>query len=126
MKKIIVFAFMVMMGISGFAQQRGGDPAQRLQREVDGLKEALALTPDQVAKVTPILKEAQEKRTASFAKMREAGAKMDREKMMADSKKAQAETDAKLKAVLKADQVTKLAAFRKKQEEERANRQKNN
>jgi hypothetical protein len=112
-----------MLGVSPTFAQRGGDPAQRLQREVDGLKTALALTPDQVTKVTAIVKEAQEKQSAAFAKMREAGGQMDREKMMADRKKSQEETDAKIKAILKGDQAAKLEAYRKKQAEERAARQ---
>lgn len=123
MKKIIVFALMVMLGLSSVYAQRGGDPAQRLQREVDGLTTALALTPDQVTKVTAIVKDAQEKQSAAFAKMREAGGTMDREKMMADRKKSQEETDAKIKTILKGDQASKLDAYRKKQAEERAARQ---
>ena len=124
MKKVLVFALMVMLGLSSaFAQQRGGTPEERLQRQVDQLKEALALTPDQVTKITPILKDAQDKQSAAFAKMREAGGQMDREKMMADRKKMTEETDAKIKPILKADQVTKLADYRKKQAEAAANRQ---
>jgi periplasmic protein CpxP/Spy len=118
MKKILVFGLMIMFGLStAFAQQRGGTPEERLKRQVDQLTEALALTPDQVTKVTPILKEAQEKQAAERAKMRESGAQPDREKMMANMKKANDELDAKLKPVLKADQVTKLADYRKQQAE---------
>lgn len=123
MKKVLVFAMLVMLALgSAFAQQRGGDPAQRLQRSVDQMKEALALTDDQVAKITPILKEAQEKQTAAFQKMREAGGDFDRDKMMADRKKMNEEVDAKIKPILKADQVTKLAEYRKTQAERMANR----
>ncbi len=126
MKKILVFALMIMLGLgSAFAQQRGGTPEERLQRQVDQLKEALALTPDQVTKITPILKESQEKAAAERAKMRESGAQPDREKMMANMKKSQEELDAKIKPILKPDQVTKLADYRKQQAErmkERMNR----
>ena len=124
MKKVIVFALMVMLAVSsGFAQQRGGTPAERLQRQVDQLKEALALTPDQVTKITPILKESQEKQSAAFAKMREAGGNIDRDKMRADRQKDQAATDAKIKPILKGDQVKKLEDFRKAQAERMQNRQ---
>lgn len=125
MKKFLVFALMVMLGLSsGYAQQGGNrDPAARLQRQIDGLTTALALTPDQVAKITPILKDAQEKQSAAFAKMREAGGQMDRSKMMADRKKMTEEIDAKIKPILKGDQVSKLADFRKKQAEAMQNRQ---
>ena len=118
MKKILVFTLMVMLGLSSaFAQQRGGTPEERLKRQVDQLTEKLTLTPDQVTKITPILKDAQDKATAARAKAREAGATPDRTKMMADMKKATEETDAKIKPILKADQVTKLADYRKEQEE---------
>lgn len=123
MKKILVFALMIMLGLgSAFAQQRGGTPEERLQRSVDQLKTALSLTPDQVTKITPILKDAQDKQAAAMAKMREAGGTPDRDKMRADRQKAQAETDAKIKPILKADQVTKLADLRKQQAERMQNR----
>jgi hypothetical protein len=122
MKKILVFALMVMLGLGSAFAQRGGTPEERLQRSVDQLKEALALTQDQVTKITPILKESQEKQSAAFAKMREAGATPDREKMMADRKKATEELDAKIKPLLKGDQVTKLADYRKQQAERMQNR----
>lgn len=123
MKKILVFALMVMLGLgSAFAQQQR-DPAAMLQRQIDGLKTALALTPDQVTKITPILKDAQEKQAAARAKAREAGGSFDREKFMADMKKATEEIDAKIKPILKADQVTKLADYRKQMAERMRNRQ---
>ncbi len=125
MKKILVFALMIMLGLGSAFAQRGGTPEERLQRQVDQLKEALSLTPDQITKITPILKEAQEKQAAEFAKMREAGGNFDREKMRADREKAQAETDAKIKPILKADQVTKLAEYRKQQAERMRERMQN-
>lgn len=128
MKKIFVFALMVMLGLSSaFAQQQRGnfDPAQMLQRQVDEMKQALNLTPDQVAKVTPILKDAQEKQRAQMQKMREAGGSFDREKMRADRQKMQAETDAKIKPILKGDQVKKLEDYRKDQQKKMEERMRN-
>lgn len=125
MKKIFVFALMVMLGLGSAFAQRGGTPEERLQRSVDQLKEALALTPDQVTKITPILKADQEKQSEAFRKMREAGGEIDRAKMRADREKAQAETDAKIKPILKADQITKLAEFRKQQAERMRERMQN-
>ena len=123
MKKILVFALMVMLGLgSAFAQQQR-DPAQMLQRQVDRMKEALSLTNDQVVKITPILKESQEKQAAARAKAKEAGGTLDRDKMMADMKKANNEVDAKIKPILTADQVTKLADYRKAQAERMTKRQ---
>lgn len=122
MKKLllVVFVFVLAMG-SSMAQQGGGDPAARLQREIDGLTTELGLSKDQVAKVTPIVTEAQKKQSEMFAKMREGG-NMDRDKMREERTKMQAETDKKLKAVVTAEQGVKLDAYRKKQAEERAKR----
>lgn len=123
MKKLllVVFVFVLAMG-SSMAQQ--GDPAARLQREIDGLTTELGLSKDQVAKVTPIVTEAQKKQSEMFAKMREGG-NMDRDKMREERTKMQAETDKKLKGVVTAEQGVKLDAYRKKQAEERAKRMQN-
>ncbi|HEY5511341.1 MAG TPA: hypothetical protein VIK10_09970 [Prolixibacteraceae bacterium] len=125
MKKLLMVFLVTMVAVgSSFAQQRGGTPEERLAREIDGLTTALSLTKDQVAKVTPIIIDAQKKRSDMFTKMREGG-NMDRDKMREESTKMQAETDKALKAALPAEQGTKLDAFRKKQAEERAARQNN-
>ena len=115
MKKLLMFVFVAMLAIgSCFAQQR--DPAARLKAEIDGLKAALTLTDAQLAKVTPIVTEGMKKRT----ELREKMAGGDREKMREEFTKLQTETDKAIKAVVTADQATKLDAFRKKQAEERA------
>ena len=125
MKKLLMFVFVAVLAMgSCFAQPGGGDPAARLQREIDGLKTALTLTDAQLAKVTPIVTEAQKKQSEAFAKMREAG-DMDRDKMMAERTKMQAETDKAIKAVITPAQATALDAYRKKQAEERAARMQN-
>lgn len=126
MKKLLLIVFVVIAALgSGFAQPGGGDPAARLQRELDGLTTELGLSKDQVAKVTPIVTEAQKKQSETFAKMREAGGDIDRDKMREERTKMTAETDKKLKAVLTAEQGVKLDAYRKKQAEERAKRMQN-
>ena len=126
MKKLLLLVFVVIVAIgSGFAQPGGGDPAARLQREIDGLTTELSLTKDQVAKVKPIITEAQKKQQEAFTKMREAGGEMDRDKMRDDRTKMMADTDKKLKAVLTPAQGVKLDAYRKKQAEERAKRMQN-
>jgi Spy/CpxP family protein refolding chaperone len=122
MKKVLVFALMVMLGLGAAFAQQQRDPAQMLQRQVDRMKEALSLTDAQVAKITPILKDAQEKQAAARAKAREAGQTFDRDKFMADMKKSNEEIDAKIKSILTPDQVTKLAEMRKQQAERMANR----
>jgi len=130
MKKLglILFIAVLAMG-SAFAQPGGGgfggDPAERLQREVDGLKTELGLSADQVTKVTPILSAASTKQREEMTKMRDSGG-FDREKMMEMRTKMQTETDGLLKAVLTPEQATKLAAYRKKQAEEMAARMQGN
>jgi Spy/CpxP family protein refolding chaperone len=126
MKKLAFVLIIAVFAIgSAFAQPGGGgfggDPAQRLQREVDGLKTALSLTDDQVTKVTPILSAASTKQREEMQKMFEGGG-FDREKMTEMRTKMQAETDGLLKAVLTPEQVTKLATYRKTQAEEMAKR----
>jgi len=122
MKKLLVFIFVAVLAVgSSVAQPGGGDPAARLQRELDGLTTALGLSKDEVAKITPIVTEGQKKQSEAFAKMRESG-NMDREKMREERTKLTAETDKKLKEVLTPEQGIKLDAFRKQQAEERAKR----
>jgi hypothetical protein len=122
MKKLVLIAFVALFAFgSSFAQPGGGDPAARLQRELDGLTTELGLSKDQVEKVTPIVTEAQKKQAEAFAKMRESG-NVDRDKMREERTKMQAETDKLLKAVITPEQGVKLDAYRKKQAEERAKR----
>jgi periplasmic protein CpxP/Spy len=122
MKKIVSIFFISFfaLGVS-FAQPGGGDPAARLQRELDGLTTELGLTKDQLAKVTPIVTDAQKKQSEAFAKMREAG-NVDRDKMREERMKMRGETDKLIKAVITPEQGVKLDAYRKKQDEERAKR----
>lgn len=117
---MIVFVAVLAVG-SCFAQPGGGDPAARLQREIEGLTAALGLNADEVAKITPIVTEGQKKQSEAFSKMREAG-EMDREKMRETRTQIMGETDKALKAVLTTEQGVKLDEFRKKQAEERAKR----
>jgi predicted nucleic acid-binding Zn-ribbon protein len=105
---------------SGIAQPNF-DPAARLQKEIESLTTELGLSKDQVAKVTPIVTEAQKAQNEAFAKMREGG-NVDRDKMREERTKMMAETDKKIKAVITPEQGVKLDAFRKKQAEERAKR----
>jgi len=121
MKKIVLIVFMAILAMSSGFAQPGGDPAARLQREIEGLTKELSLSKEQVEKVVPIVTEAQKKQSEAFAKMRESGA-MDRDKMREERTKMQAETDKAIKAVLTREQGEKLVVFRKKQAEDRAKR----
>ncbi|HEY3369928.1 MAG TPA: hypothetical protein VGK10_03710 [Prolixibacteraceae bacterium] len=118
MKKILIFVLVTVLAIgSGYAQQR--DPGIRLRAEIEGLTNALGLSQDEVAKITPIVTEAQEKQIEAFSKMRVEG-KLDRFQMHDEITKMRAETDNKLKEVLSPEQGVKLDAHRKKQAQAKA------
>jgi hypothetical protein len=121
MKKIVLIVLVALFSVGSAIAQPNFDPAARLQREIEGLTAALSLNKDEVAKITPIVTEAQKKQSEAFAKMRESGS-FDRDKMREERTKMQAETDKALKAVLTAEQGVKLDAYRKQQAEERAKR----
>jgi periplasmic protein CpxP/Spy len=123
MKKVVlvILVAVVSMG-SAFSQPDQRNPAERIQREIDNLTTELGLTKDQVAKITPIVSEAQKKQAEAFAKKRDAGGYFDRDKMREMRIKMTTETDQKLKGIISADQAVKLEAFRKKQAEERQKR----
>jgi Spy/CpxP family protein refolding chaperone len=122
MKKLLLIVFVAVMTMGSGIAQPNFDPAARLQREIESLTTELGLSKDQVAKVTPIVTEAQKAQSEAFAKMREGGGNVDRDKMREERTKMMAETDKKIKAVITPEQGVKLDAFRKKQAEERAKR----
>ena len=125
MKRLVMLVLVAVMAVGSCLAQPGGNPEERLKREVDGLTTALSLTKDQVAKVTTIVTDAQKKQMDMFQKMRDGG-NMDRDQMRSEMNKMRAETDKQLKAALTAEQAPKLDAFRKQQDEERAKRMQQN
>ncbi len=120
MKKLVLIVFCALFALGSSFAQPGGDPAARLQRELDGLTAELGLSKDQLAKVTPIVTEGQKKMSEAYAKMREEN--VDRTKMREERMKMRDETDKQIKAVVTKEQGVKLDAYRKKQDEERAKR----
>jgi len=85
---------------------------------ISGLTTELGLSAELLAKVTPIVTDAQKKQSEAYAKMRDEGA--DRIKMREERVKMRNETDKLIKAVLTQEQGVKLDAYRVKQDEERA------
>ena len=123
MRKLLLVMLVAVLAMgSGFAQQGQRDPAARLQREIDNLTTELGLSKDQIAKVTPIVAEAQKLQAEAYAKRQESGGNVDREKMREERMKTMAEADKKLKTILTPEQGVKLDAFRQKQMEERRKR----
>lgn len=122
MKKLLMAVLIALLAIGSSYAQPGGNPEERLKKEIDGLTKALSLTKDQVEKVTPIVAAGQKKQSELYAKMREGGGEVDRDKMHSEMMNLQTETDKELKAVLTAEQGPKLDAYRKQQADERAKR----
>jgi periplasmic protein CpxP/Spy len=131
MKKFFVFIFMVALGLGSAFAQGGGpggqrmSPEERLKRDMDQMTEKLSLTADQVAKITPMVKESSEKQREMFQKMRDSGEQPDMEKMREQRTKSRNDLDAKINAVLTKDQQSKLVAFRKEQDEQMRQRMQN-
>lgn len=126
MRNFLVVLLMIAFGIgSAFAQPQRLSPEERLKRDIDQLTQACSLTPEQVSKITPLVKEANEKQMAMFQKMRESGGQPDRQKMQEERNKISSELDAKIGAVISKQQMIKLQAFRKEQEEQRRQRMQN-
>lgn len=101
MKKVLLMCAFVM-GISAVSFAQGGgrrSPAD----QAAALKTSLSLNDDQTAKVTAIYTAAAKSRDSLMAAGAGGG---DRAAMMQTFTKTQAATDAKIKAVLTADQAT--------------------
>ena len=106
MKKVLIsmIALLLLIGGTVCAQNQGGQrrtPEERLKMQVDAVKTALTLTDDQVTKVTAILA-ATTKQTDSLRTANQGG---DRTAMMGLMKPISDARDAKIKAILTADQA---------------------
>ncbi len=96
------------------------DPAERIERETNQLKEKLSLTDDQVAKVKDIYTKSMEKRSQEFEKARESG-EMDREAMHKKMKEEMDQENNAIKAILTDAQKVKFDAYIKEREERMKN-----
>jgi len=99
-----MIALLLLIGGTVCAQNQGGQrrtPEERLKMQVDAVKTALTLTDDQVTKVTAILA-ATTKQTDSLRTANQGG---DRTAMMGLMKPISDARDAKIKAILTADQA---------------------
>lgn len=96
-------------------------PEERLERQVNNMKEKLGLSEEQTTKVTALLKANQEKQRAAFEKARESGEQPDREKMRAQMQENMKKQDADIKALLTDEQKTKYDAMIKEREERMKN-----
>lgn len=95
----------------GGGQGRGGDPEQMLNRQMTAMKEAVGLSDDQEKAIRPILADQQKQQRELMAN----GMSDETREAMT---KLQAASKAKIKKVLKDDQMEKYDKY----ETERANR----
>jgi hypothetical protein len=104
MKKVLlVCAFVIGVSAVSFAQ--GGGQRRTPKEQVEQLKEKIAgINDEQTAKLTVIYTDAAKKRDSLMTAARDAGG--DRTAMMATFMKLNTANDAKIKAVLTADQGT--------------------
>ncbi|MCW0484148.1 Spy/CpxP family protein refolding chaperone [Gaoshiqia sediminis] len=135
MKKFFLIT-VLFLGVFSLAQaqrgtgqrpsQAGGgrpqmDPAERVERQTQRLKEALTLTDEQTVKVKEIYTKYGEKQREAFQKARESGQEMDREKMREQMQANMVQQDNEVKALLTAEQKTKFEAVIKERQERMRN-----
>ncbi|WP_316749512.1 hypothetical protein [Pedobacter gandavensis] len=121
MKKLLMICGLLFSVITFAQAQDGGrqkmTPEQRAQRSVEGLTKKLDLNEDQKTKATAIFLD----QVAAMEKARAAG-NTDKEARRAEMMKLSEETDAKIGAILTADQKKAYETYKA----ERKERMKNN
>lgn len=106
--KFVIAAAITLLPALSFAQPPGGgrrgNPEQMMERQLTAMKEAVGLSEEQEKAIKPILADQMKKQRD----LMEGGPSDDmREKMMA----LRAETNEKIKKVLKGDQIEKFETF---------------
>jgi Spy/CpxP family protein refolding chaperone len=110
--RFVLAAAITLLPTASFAQPPGGgmrgNPEEMMARQLAAMKTAVGLTDEQEKQIKPILQDQMKKQRELF----EAGPSDDmREKMMA----IRAETNNKIKKVLKEDQIEKFEKFQAEQ-----------
>ncbi len=117
---LLVFSTSIMAQGQGNRQMRSS--SERAKTETENIVKAVALTPEQAAKVLEINLKYAAKDSIRFAEMRTSGANMDREAMMKSMTEQRAAKTVEVKAVMNDDQKTKYDAYVKEEEAQRAAR----
>lgn len=104
-------------------QASSTDQADRLRQRLEEIRERLALSPEQVERVRPVLQQEAEKLRALRTKY-EGGSqpRRSRLKMARELKDIQSETDEKLAQILTTAQMDELKKMRKERREQRSKR----
>jgi hypothetical protein len=117
MKKLgfLLLAIFLFSGVV-LAQKKWDDQA-KLAKEMDLMTKSLSLTTEQVALITPLLKEAQLKQTALLKEMCcDSNGQLYTDKNLSDaSKKITADLDLQIGAVISKSQLIKLQSVRESQ-----------
>lgn len=119
--KTIAAVALLVLSTSIMAQGQGNrrSSSERAKTETENIVKALALTPEQAAKVLEINLKYATKDSIRFAEMRASGATPDMDAMRT-ARTAQREEQAKeVKAVITDDQKTKYDAYLKEREAQR-------
>ena len=121
MKRLVVVIFATLFAVSAFAQEKAGKkgkhkhtPEQRAEKVANKLKEKLSLTDSQTVAVKTITLEAAQKKMEI-----KADSTLDKTARKEKMKAIRTDADAKIKAVLTADQQTKYDEMKKKKEAKR-------
>lgn len=102
MKKIMILAVAVLMGVGSISAQRGGvRPRMTVEQQVANMTKELDLTADQQKKITAIY--------TDFEQKRKAGAEVSREQMRAERQ----ELNKQVNAVLTDTQKAKYEKMKK-------------
>jgi Skp family chaperone for outer membrane proteins len=127
MKKMLALSFLLMIFIfmSSIAAQNDPtgapkNPAKKLEKQLNILKEKLELTEDQITKVKDLLSKNMEEMTEIREKMSGEDSSAMRDAM----KKSREELDKKIVALLDAKQKEEYVKYQKEQAEQKANKQK--
>jgi len=124
--KTIAAAALLVLSTSIMAQGQGNrqmrSSSERAKTETESIVKAVALTPEQAAKVLEINLKYAAKDSIRFAEMRASGATMDRDAMMKARTEQAAAQAVEVKAVMNDDQKAKYDAYIKQRDADRAAR----
>lgn len=122
MKKILyLLAFGLLVNISAFAQQGGGQRRsveERVKMTLDRMKETLQITPEQTTKLDSVFTKSFKDMEKAREDARTSGARMDRDAFM----KFATERDEKVKSILTEEQYKKYKAAEEERRQRMGNR----
>jgi len=119
---LLVLSTTVMAQGQGQGNRQMRSSSERAKTETESIVKALALTPEQAAKVLQVNLKYAAKDSIRFAEMRAGGGNMDRDAMMKSMQDQRTAQAAEVKAIMTDDQKVKYDALLKQRDTERASR----